>query len=84
MRFFLRDILFPSTLESAAGERNTQNHQHQMIIITNYRSLENHLFNESMIRLFIISALGGWGTQSNITHFVWGISKVIPSHTLPY
>lgn len=34
---------------------STTTRQHQMIKITNYRSLENQLFNKSMIQLFIIS-----------------------------
>ena len=45
-------------------------HQHQMIKITNRKSIENHLFSKITIRLFIISGCGGCGTQSNITHFV--------------
>ena len=65
------------TLDSARNVGNSQlfqqphtNHQHQMIKITNPESIENHLFSKPRIRLLLICALGGWGTQSNITHFV--------------
>ena len=65
------------TLNSGQNFGNSQrfqqphtNHQQQIIKIKNPESIENHLLSKPRIRLLLNSALGGWGTQSNITHFV--------------
>ena len=53
------------------------NNLHQMIKITNHRSIENHRFSKTMEQLFIILARRKCYTKPKIMHFVSEGSKLI-------